>query len=48
VVAKVRVTENVRGAIATIESVSHFIVHRDANGAFQLLYAAVPKQVRHG
>ncbi len=47
VVAKVSVTENVRGSIAKIESVSHFIVQRDSNGAFHLLYAAVPKQVRH-
>ncbi len=47
VVAKVSVTENVRGSIAKIESVSHFIVQLDSNGAFHLLYAAVPKQVRH-
>jgi hypothetical protein len=47
VVAKVGVTEDVRGSIAKIESTSHFIVLRDSNGAFHLLYVAVPKQVRH-
>ena len=47
VIAKVSVTENVRGSIMKIESVSHFIVLRDCNGVFRLLYAAVPKQVRH-
>jgi hypothetical protein len=47
VVVKVSVTENVRGSILKIESVSHFIVRRGSNGAFQLLYTAVPKQVRH-
>jgi hypothetical protein len=46
VVAKTSITENVRGSIAKIESISHFIVLRDSNGAFRLLYAAVPKQVR--
>jgi hypothetical protein len=46
VVAKTGVTENVRGAISKIESVSHFIILRDSSGAFRLLYAAVPKQVR--
>ena len=47
VVAKVSATENVRGSIFKIESITHFIVLRDSNGAFRLLYAAVPKQVRH-
>jgi hypothetical protein len=47
VVAKVSVTENVRSSILKIESITHFIVVRDGNGAFHLLYAAVPKQVRH-
>lgn len=47
VVAKISVTENVRGSILKIESISHFIVLRDSKGAFQLLYATVPKQVRH-
>jgi len=47
VVAKASITEDVRGSIAKIESISHFIVLRDSNGAFRLLYAAVPKQVRH-
>jgi len=47
VVAKTSITEDVRGSIAKIESTSHFIVLRDASGAFHLLYAAVPKQVRH-
>jgi hypothetical protein len=47
VVAKVRATENVRGSIMKIESISHFIVLRDSKGAFRLLYVTVPKQVRH-
>lgn len=47
VVAKVSATENVRSSIFKIESITHFIVLRDSNGAFHLLYAAVPKQVRH-
>lgn len=47
IIVKASVTEDVRGSIATIESISHFIVLRDAQGAFHLLYAAVPKQVRH-
>jgi hypothetical protein len=47
VVAKTSVTEDVRGSMAKIESISHFIVLRDSKGAFRLLYAAVPKQVRH-
>ena len=47
VVAKASVTEDVRGSLARIESTSHFIVLRDAKGAFRLLYATVPKQVRH-
>jgi hypothetical protein len=47
IVAKTSVTEDVRGSIVKIESTSHFIVLRDANGAFRLLYAAVPKQARH-
>jgi hypothetical protein len=47
VVAKVSVTEDVRGSIVEIESTSHFIVLRDSNGTFRLLYAAIPKQVRH-
>jgi hypothetical protein len=47
VVARVSVTENVRGSIAKIESTSHFIVLRGSKGVFQLLYVAVPKQVRH-
>ena len=47
IVAKTSVTEDVRGSIVKIESTSHFIVLRDANGEFRLLYAAVPKQARH-
>jgi hypothetical protein len=47
VVAQINATEDVRGSIAKIESTSHFIVLHDAKGAFHLLYAAVPKQVRH-
>jgi hypothetical protein len=47
VVAKVSATENVRSSILKIESITHFIVVRDSNGTFHLLYAAVPKQVRH-
>jgi hypothetical protein len=47
IVAKTSVTEDVRGSINKIESTSHFIVLRDDKGAFHLLYATVPKQVRH-
>ncbi len=47
VVAKVSATENVRGSINKIESITHFIVLRDSKGAFHVLYATVPKQVRH-
>jgi hypothetical protein len=47
VVTQTSITEDVRGSIAKIESTSHFIVLRDSNGAFHLLYATVPKQVRH-
>jgi hypothetical protein len=47
VVAKVGVTEQVAGQTMKIESTSHFIVLRDSNDAFQILYLAVPKQVRN-
>ncbi len=47
VVAKVSVTEKVAGSTMKIKSVSHFIVLRESTGAFQILYLAVPKQVRN-
>jgi hypothetical protein len=46
VVAKCNVTEDVRGVVAKVESISHFIMLRDPKGGFHLVYAVVPKQVR--
>jgi len=47
VVAETSVTEQSADGTSKIRSVSHFIVVRDAAGAFHLLYVAVPKQVRN-
>jgi hypothetical protein len=47
VVAETSVTEKSTNSTSKIQSVSHFIVLRDPDGAFHLLYVAVPKQVRN-
>jgi hypothetical protein len=46
VVAETSVTEKAGNSTSKIQSVTHFIILRDPDGTFHILYVAVPKQVR--